>query len=255
MAVRDRLEPVAQAPARRGPAAARERPDGGGREAADRRARAAALDARLLFPRVADAIEALPDGEREALLLFAWEDLSYQSVAEALELPVGTVRSRLNRARARLRELLEPGGESKGEVAMRPMDLVRKLRREDAVRAGGARPGEGRAHGGDPAGGRARAPTDHRAPASVCENIHAALAFLERAFGFREIPSERLVNAEGELVHAMLEFRGGWSGSASRAATARSARRAAASRASTSACTSTTSMRTTSARSPRVHGS
>ena len=74
---------------------------------------AGALDARLLFPRVADAIEALPDGEREALLLFAWEDLSYQSVAEALELPVGTVRSRLNRARARLRELIEPDGESK----------------------------------------------------------------------------------------------------------------------------------------------
>lgn len=80
-------------------------------EAADRRASAVALDARLLFPRVADAIEALPDGERDALLLFAWEDLSYQSVAEALELPIGTVRSRLNRARAQLRELLEPGGE------------------------------------------------------------------------------------------------------------------------------------------------
>jgi RNA polymerase sigma-70 factor, ECF subfamily len=82
-------------------------------EAPDRRASARALDARLLFPRVADAIEALPDGEREALLLFAWEDLSYQSVAEALELPIGTVRSRLNRARAHLRELLEPGGESR----------------------------------------------------------------------------------------------------------------------------------------------
>jgi RNA polymerase sigma-70 factor, ECF subfamily len=82
-------------------------------EAADRRASAGALDARVLFPRVADAIEALPDGEREALLLFAWEDLSYQSVAEALELPIGTVRSRLNRARAHLRELLEPGGESR----------------------------------------------------------------------------------------------------------------------------------------------
>jgi RNA polymerase sigma-70 factor (ECF subfamily) len=82
-------------------------------EAADRRASAAALDARLLFPRVADAIEALPEGEREALLLFAWEDLSYQSVAEALELPIGTVRSRLNRARARLRELLEPKGKSR----------------------------------------------------------------------------------------------------------------------------------------------
>ena len=80
-------------------------------EATDRRASARALDARVLFPRVADAIEALPDGEREALLLFAWEDLSYQSVAEALELPIGTVRSRLNRARAHLRELLRPKGE------------------------------------------------------------------------------------------------------------------------------------------------
>jgi RNA polymerase sigma-70 factor (ECF subfamily) len=85
-------------------------------EVPDTRAGAAALDARLLFPRVADAIEALPDGEREALLLFAWEDLSYQSVAEALELPIGTVRSRLNRARARLRELLEPGGKRKVEA-------------------------------------------------------------------------------------------------------------------------------------------
>jgi RNA polymerase sigma factor (sigma-70 family) len=83
-------------------------------EAPDRRASAAALDARLLFPRVADAIEALPGDEREALLLFAWEDLSYQSMAEALELPIGTVRSRLNRARAHLRELLEPKG--KGRV-------------------------------------------------------------------------------------------------------------------------------------------
>jgi RNA polymerase sigma factor (sigma-70 family) len=81
-----------------------------------RRASTGALDARLLFPRVADAIEALPDGEREALLLFAWEDLSYQSVAEALELPIGTVRSRLNRARAQLRELLEPGGEKRGRA-------------------------------------------------------------------------------------------------------------------------------------------
>ncbi len=80
-------------------------------EAPDRWTRAAALDARLLFPRAANAIEALPDGEREALLLFAWEDLSYQSLAEALELPIGTVRSRLNRARAHLRELLEPTGE------------------------------------------------------------------------------------------------------------------------------------------------
>jgi len=81
--------------------------------AADRRASAAALDARLLFPRVAEAIESLPDSEREALLLFAWEELPYESVAQALELPIGTVRSRLNRARARLRELLEPNGKER----------------------------------------------------------------------------------------------------------------------------------------------
>jgi RNA polymerase sigma factor (sigma-70 family) len=82
-------------------------------EAADRRSSAAALDARVLFPRVADAIEALPDDEREALLLFAWEELPYQSVAEALDLPIGTVRSRLNRARAHLRELIERKGKEK----------------------------------------------------------------------------------------------------------------------------------------------
>jgi len=82
-------------------------------ESPDRRASAAALDARLALPRVADAIEALPDDEREVLLLFAWEELPYQSMAEALELPIGTVRSRLNRARARLCELLEPKGKNK----------------------------------------------------------------------------------------------------------------------------------------------
>jgi len=81
--------------------------------AADGRASAAALDARVLFPRVADAIETLPDDERAALLLFAWEELSYQSVAEALDLPIGTVRSRLNRARAHLRELLERNGKNR----------------------------------------------------------------------------------------------------------------------------------------------
>src|SRR5262245_37672066 len=82
-------------------------------KAADRRAGAAAIEARVLLPRVANAIETLPDDERETLLLFAWEELSYDSVAEALELPIGTVRSRLNRARRCLRELLEPRGKNR----------------------------------------------------------------------------------------------------------------------------------------------
>jgi len=79
----------------------------------DWRTRAATLDARVSISRVADAIESLPGEEREPLLLFAWEELSYHHVAEALELPIGTVRSRLNRARAHLRELLELDGKKR----------------------------------------------------------------------------------------------------------------------------------------------
>jgi len=63
------------------------------------------LDAEALWPHVADAVAALPEGERDALLLFAWEELSYDEIACALDVPVGTVRSRLNRARETLREL------------------------------------------------------------------------------------------------------------------------------------------------------
>jgi RNA polymerase sigma factor (sigma-70 family) len=63
------------------------------------------LDARQLWPRVADAVAGLPEEERDALLLFVWEELSYEDIALALGVPVGTVRSRLNRARVSLREL------------------------------------------------------------------------------------------------------------------------------------------------------
>jgi RNA polymerase sigma factor (sigma-70 family) len=55
-------------------------------------------------------IERLPDQEQEVLALCAWSDLSYEDCALALGVPVGTVRSRLSRARAHLRELLDAGG-------------------------------------------------------------------------------------------------------------------------------------------------
>ena len=57
--------------------------------------------------RLAAALATLPPEERDALLLFAWADLGYEEIATVLEVPVGTVRSRLHRARARVRAALE----------------------------------------------------------------------------------------------------------------------------------------------------
>ena len=53
-----------------------------------------------------------PDGDRDALLLLAWADLTYAEIAIALDIPIGTVRSRIHRARRRLRELLDLSGQS-----------------------------------------------------------------------------------------------------------------------------------------------
>ena len=66
-------------------------------------------------PRLADALGSIPRKDRDALLLFAWAELSYEEIALALEVPVGTVRSRISRARSRLRELLGADGQSEIE--------------------------------------------------------------------------------------------------------------------------------------------
>jgi RNA polymerase sigma factor (sigma-70 family) len=65
-------------------------------------------------PPVAEALSVLSRDERDVLLLFAWADLSYEQIAEALALPVGTVRSRLNRARTRMRDELTKAGAVNG---------------------------------------------------------------------------------------------------------------------------------------------
>ena len=76
----------------------------GGREVAvtddfaDAEARA---DARRRSGELATALARLPDADRDTLLLYALSDLTYEEVAEALEVPIGTVRSRLARARGR----------------------------------------------------------------------------------------------------------------------------------------------------------
>jgi RNA polymerase sigma-70 factor (ECF subfamily) len=51
------------------------------------------------------ALQKLPRADQDVLALCVWEELTYEQAALALGVPVGTVRSRLSRARARLREL------------------------------------------------------------------------------------------------------------------------------------------------------
>ena len=80
----------------------------------------ARLDAARRLAEVAAAIATLPQGERDALLLFAWEEMPYDQIAVALGVPVGTVRSRLNRARGRLRELVGASEEQQMTARLRP---------------------------------------------------------------------------------------------------------------------------------------
>ncbi|MDN3021078.1 sigma-70 family RNA polymerase sigma factor [Streptomyces sp. S.PB5] len=70
-------------------------------ERADARVTAQAAHAPL-----AGALAGLSAGDRHVLLLVAWAELTYPEVAEALGIPVGTVRSRLNRARRKVRSAL-----------------------------------------------------------------------------------------------------------------------------------------------------
>src|SRR5262249_13315992 len=67
---------------------------------------AAKVSAQSARRTLATALAGLAPDERGVLLLIAWGDLSYAEAAEGLGVPVGTVRSRLNRARRKVREAL-----------------------------------------------------------------------------------------------------------------------------------------------------
>ncbi|MFB4293321.1 RNA polymerase sigma factor [Nonomuraea sp. ATR24] len=53
-----------------------------------------------------NALTLLSRGDRDVLLLVAWSDMTYEEAARALGIPVGTVKSRLNRARRKVRHTL-----------------------------------------------------------------------------------------------------------------------------------------------------
>ncbi|MFF6971859.1 MULTISPECIES: RNA polymerase sigma factor [Streptomyces] len=63
---------------------------------------------RLWRPKLRRALAGLPAEERELLLLVSWEELTPTEAAAVVGIPAGTARSRLHRARGRLRERLAP---------------------------------------------------------------------------------------------------------------------------------------------------
>ena len=82
-------------------------------DGADDRVSAASVHRQL-----ASALAGLEARDRDVLLLIAWADLSYEEVAAALGIPAGTVRSRLHRARRKVREAL--GGQDPTMISEEP---------------------------------------------------------------------------------------------------------------------------------------
>jgi RNA polymerase sigma-70 factor (ECF subfamily) len=64
------------------------------------------VSAASMSRRLAGVLAELSERDRSVLLLIAWEQLTYDEVARALHIPVGTVRSRLHHARKRVRAAL-----------------------------------------------------------------------------------------------------------------------------------------------------
>ena len=148
-----------------------------------------AVAAARVLPGVLAAIQELPPGERDALLLHVWEELPYEDVAVALGIPVGTVRSRLNRARGRLRELTRVSGEQ-----LTHADVFTRHKEHLMSQITGTEPER----------------LSHRSrmyPRLAYRDEQAALKYLTRVFGFTERREARMGTGQGDdHMLAWLEF-------------------------------------------------
>jgi RNA polymerase sigma-70 factor (ECF subfamily) len=169
----------------------------------------AEVDARLDAPRrwgdVAAAIATLPQGERDTLLLFAWEGMPYDQIATALDVPVGTVRSRLNRARGRVRELVGASEEEQMTATLRPDRVLPvdegdpglfKREKEKLMSTIGATTPQAEAWSRTPA----------MYPRLTYADEVAALEYLTRVFQFTERHEARMGGDGDEGMLAWLEF-------------------------------------------------
>jgi RNA polymerase sigma-70 factor (ECF subfamily) len=166
----------------------------------------ARLDASRQWAAVAEAIATLPRGERDALLLFAWEGMAYDEIAAALDVPVGTVRSRLNRARGRLRELVGAHEEERVTATLRPDRVLPvdqgdpglfKREKEKLMSTIGTATTE-------QAEAWSRTPAMY--PRLTYGDEVAALEFLTRVFQFTERREARMESDDYDGMLAWLEF-------------------------------------------------
>jgi RNA polymerase sigma-70 factor, ECF subfamily len=145
--------------------------------------------AAAVLPEVHAAVNALPAAERDALLLAAWEGLSYDDIAAALSIPVGTVRSRLNRARGKLRELAPVRGEllTHADVFTRQKEkLMTTIAGTDAIKIENV---------------------PRMYPRLAYNDEFAALDYLTRVFGFKERRESRIGGTSpDDHMLAWLEF-------------------------------------------------
>jgi RNA polymerase sigma-70 factor (ECF subfamily) len=73
---------------------------------------AANQEQRLSIALISEALDHLPQAQREVIVLVALEEMSYRDVAEIVGVPIGTVMSRLSRARSALHHILEARGQA-----------------------------------------------------------------------------------------------------------------------------------------------
>lgn len=75
---------------------------------------------------IVNAIENLPDGYRETVILSDMQGLSYEEISQALDIPIGTVRSRLNRGRRHLQKALWDEAVRSGYVTDTKMNPMKR---------------------------------------------------------------------------------------------------------------------------------
>lgn len=75
---------------------------------------------------ISEAINHLPDGYRETVILSDLQGLSYEEIAKSLDVPVGTVRSRLNRGRRHLQKILWEEAVRSGYVTDKTMSPMKR---------------------------------------------------------------------------------------------------------------------------------